>query len=213
MGKPLRSSEGVESAAHVGLRKGPWTPEEDLALMGYIERNGGRHGNWRRLPKLAGPDRCGKSCRLRWTNYLSPAIKRGAFTDYEDTLIIHLHSILGNKWAAIAKQLPGRTDSQIKNYWNTQLRRRLLAMDVDPGTCLPLSTIVSGPFPSAAVLPDLHVLHTAANHHHLLQGLVEAAVPSLLALLLSTLLPYGGRSSGGTTSVDFDGMDAAIVTA
>lgn len=79
----------------MGLKKGPWTPEEDKKLVDYIQEHG--HGSWRNLPTNAGLNRCGKSCRLRWTNYLRPDIKRGKFTEEEEQLIIHLHSILGNK--------------------------------------------------------------------------------------------------------------------
>lgn len=79
-----------------GLKKGPWTPEEDEKLMHHIQRHG--HGSWRALPKLAGLNRCGKSCRLRWTNYLRPDIKRGKFSQEEEQLIINLHSVLGNKY-------------------------------------------------------------------------------------------------------------------
>ena len=78
-----------------GLKKGPWTPEEDKKLVDYIATNG--HGCWRSLPKLAGLNRCGKSCRLRWINYLRPDIKRGKFSDEEERIIIDLHSVLGNK--------------------------------------------------------------------------------------------------------------------
>ncbi|KAH0778147.1 hypothetical protein KY290_004574 [Solanum tuberosum] len=78
-----------------GLKKGPWTTEEDQKLIDYIQKNGS--GNWRILPKNAGLQRCGKSCRLRWTNYLRPDIKRGKFSLEEEETIIHLHSILGNK--------------------------------------------------------------------------------------------------------------------
>ncbi|OAY68536.1 Transcription factor MYB39 [Ananas comosus] len=119
----------------VGLKKGPWTPEEDKLLTDYIQQNG--HGSWRRLPKLAGLNRCGKSCRLRWTNYLRPDIKRGRFSEDEEKLIIHLHSVLGNKWSSIATRLPGRTDNEIKNYWNTHLRKKLLNMGIDPVTHRP----------------------------------------------------------------------------
>ncbi|KAI0505058.1 hypothetical protein KFK09_016015 [Dendrobium nobile] len=115
-----------------GLKKGPWTPEEDQKLINYIQKNG--HGSWRTLPKNAGLSRCGKSCRLRWTNYLRPDIKRGRFSFEEEETIIQLHSILGNKWSAIAAQLPGRTDNEIKNYWNTHIRKRLLRMGIDPVT-------------------------------------------------------------------------------
>ncbi|XP_015899726.1 transcription factor MYB60 isoform X2 [Ziziphus jujuba] len=69
--------------------------------------------------------RCSKSCRLRWTNYLRPGIKRGNFTPHEEGMIIHLQALLGNKWAAIASYLPQRTDNDIKNYWNTHLKKKL----------------------------------------------------------------------------------------
>ncbi|XP_074378138.1 transcription factor MYB41-like [Apium graveolens] len=109
-----------------GLKKGPWTQEEDAKLMQFIQTNG--PGNWRTLPQNAGLQRCGKSCRLRWTNYLRPDIKRGRFSFEEEETIIQLHRIMGNKWSAIAARLPGRTDNEIKNYWNTHIRKRLLRM-------------------------------------------------------------------------------------
>ncbi|OEL31676.1 Transcription factor MYB39 [Dichanthelium oligosanthes] len=118
-----------------GLKKGPWTPEEDEKLLQYIQKNG--HGSWRTLPRLAGLNRCGKSCRLRWTNYLRPDIKRGKFSQEEEQTILHLHSILGNKWSAIATHLPGRTDNEIKNFWNTHLKKRLIQMGFDPMTHRP----------------------------------------------------------------------------
>nr|QIJ70647.1 MYB transcription factor [Macadamia integrifolia] len=121
-----------------GLKKGPWTPEEDEILVEYIKTNG--HGSWRSLPKLAGLLRCGKSCRLRWTNYLRPDIKRGPFTLEEEKTIIQLHGMLGNRWAAIASQLPGRTDNEIKNFWNTHLKKRLVCMGLDPQTHCKSST-------------------------------------------------------------------------
>ncbi|GAB2272804.1 Transcription factor myb74 [Dionaea muscipula] len=103
----------------VEMKKGPWTPDEDEKLVSYIQEHG--HGSWRALQKLAGLKRCAKSCRLRWTNYLRPDIKRGQFSKEEEELIIKLHSVLGNKWSKIATRLPGRTDNEIKNYWNTVL--------------------------------------------------------------------------------------------
>ncbi|KAM7479440.1 hypothetical protein LguiA_027653 [Lonicera macranthoides] len=112
--------------------KGAWTKEEDDRLIAYIRSHG--EGCWRSLPKAAGLLRCGKSCRLRWINYLRPDLKRGNFTEEEDELIIKLHSLLGNKWSLIAGRLPGRTDNEIKNYWNTHIRRKLLNRGIDPAT-------------------------------------------------------------------------------
>ncbi|CAN0918785.1 MYB-like transcription factor 4 [Linum grandiflorum] len=112
--------------------KGAWSREEDERLVSYIKSHG--EGGWRSLPKSAGLLRCGKSCRLRWMNYLRPDLKRGNFTFQEDELIIRLHSLLGNKWSVIAGKLPGRTDNEIKNYWNTHLKRKLLGKGIDPLT-------------------------------------------------------------------------------
>ncbi|XP_057529607.1 transcription factor MYB92-like [Amaranthus tricolor] len=124
-----------------GLKKGPWTPEEDEKLVKFIQDHG--HGSWRALPKLAGLNRCGKSCRLRWTNYLRPDIKRGKFTPEEEQTILNLHAILGNKWSAIANHLPGRTDNEIKNFWNTHLKKKLIQMGFDPMTHRPRTDIFS----------------------------------------------------------------------
>ncbi|XWS48023.1 hypothetical protein CRYUN_Cryun13aG0036400 [Craigia yunnanensis] len=106
-----------------GVKKGPWTPEEDIILVSYIQEHG--PGNWRSVPTNTGLLKCSKSCRLRWTNYLRPGIKRGNFTEQEDKMIIHLQALLGNRWAAIASYLPQRTDNDIKNYWNTHLKKKL----------------------------------------------------------------------------------------
>nr|URY18979.1 MYB protein [Zanthoxylum bungeanum] len=109
------------------VKKGPWSPEEDSKLKEYIEKFG-TGGNWIALPQKAGLKRCGKSCRLRWLNYLRPNIKHGEFTDEEDMMIWSLFASIGSRWSVIAAQLPGRTDNDIKNYWNTKLKKKLMAM-------------------------------------------------------------------------------------
>uniref|UniRef100_A0A0D6QXI4 Uncharacterized protein n=1 Tax=Araucaria cunninghamii TaxID=56994 RepID=A0A0D6QXI4_ARACU len=121
----------------VGLKKGPWTADEDRKLVNFITMHG--HGCWREVPKLAGLLRCGKSCRLRWTNYLRPDLKRGLLSESEEKLIIDLHAAIGNRWSRIAAQLPGRTDNEIKNYWNTRIKKKLKQMGIDPVTHKPLN--------------------------------------------------------------------------
>ncbi|KAG8098347.1 hypothetical protein GUJ93_ZPchr0013g34696 [Zizania palustris] len=106
------------------VKKGPWSPEEDAKLKSYIEQNG-TGGNWIALPLKIGLKRCGKSCRLRWLNYLRPNIKHGGFSEEEDRIILSLYVSIGSRWSIIAAQLPGRTDNDIKNYWNTRLKKKL----------------------------------------------------------------------------------------
>ncbi|KAG5030797.1 Transcription factor RAX3 [Glycine soja] len=107
------------------VKKGPWSPEEDTKLKSYIEQHG-TGGNWIALPQKIGLKRCGKSCRLRWLNYLRPNIRHGGFSEEEDNIICSLYVSIGSRWSVIAAQLPGRTDNDIKNYWNTRLKKKLL---------------------------------------------------------------------------------------
>ncbi|KAG6468814.1 myb-related protein Zm38-like [Zingiber officinale] len=121
--------------------RGAWSKEEDQKLISYIKTHG--EGCWRSLPEAAGLLRCGKSCRLRWINYLRPDLKRGNFTVEEDELIIKLHDLLGNKWSVIAARLPGRTDNEIKNYWNTHIKRKLLGRGIDPQNHGPINHVTT----------------------------------------------------------------------
>ncbi|KAH6837599.1 myb domain protein 20 [Perilla frutescens var. hirtella] len=132
----------------VGLKKGPWTAEEDRKLINFILTNG--QCCWRAVPKLAGLLRCGKSCRLRWTNYLRPDVKRGLLSESEEKMVIDLHAQLGNRWSKIASHLPGRTDNEIKNHWNTHIKKKLKKMGIDPLTHKPL------PPPPPATAPPPH---------------------------------------------------------
>lgn len=133
----------------LGVKKGPWTAEEDKKLINFILTNG--QCCWRAVPKLAGLRRCGKSCRLRWTNYLRPDLKRGLLSDVEEQLVIDLHARLGNRWSKIAARLPGRTDNEIKNHWNTHIKKKLIKMGIDPVTHEPLNKDQS---PNNQIIPN-----------------------------------------------------------
>ncbi|KAE8718942.1 Transcription factor MYB82 [Hibiscus syriacus] len=111
-----------EKKAHP--KRGLWKPEEDMILKNYVETYG--EGNWATVSKRSGLMRGGKSCRLRWKNYLRPNIKRGGMSKEEEDLIIRMHKLLGNRWSLIAGRLPGRTDNEVKNYWNTHLNKKTL---------------------------------------------------------------------------------------
>ncbi|GMN26705.1 hypothetical protein TIFTF001_047824 [Ficus carica] len=111
------------------LRKGPWTVEEDSLLSNYVSLHG--EGRWNSLARHAGLKRTGKSCRLRWLNYLRPSVRRGNITLQEQLLILELHSSYGNRWSKIAQYLPGRTDNEVKNYWRTRVQKQAKQLKCD----------------------------------------------------------------------------------
>ncbi|XP_058075562.1 transcription factor MYB35 [Magnolia sinica] len=125
----------------LNVKRGLWTAQEDAKLLVYMSTHG--TGNWTSVPKKAGLKRCGKSCRLRWTNYLRPDLKHESFTPEEEQLIVNLHAAIGSRWSIIAAQLPGRTDNDVKNYWNTKLRKKLCEMGIDHVTHKPISQILA----------------------------------------------------------------------
>ncbi|KAH0915196.1 hypothetical protein HID58_029642 [Brassica napus] len=182
----------------------PWTTEEDKKLINFILNNG--HCCWRALPKLAGLRRCGKSCRLRWTNYLRPDLRRGLLSHEEEQLVIDLHAHMGNNfkfmlkfkfyvltetrdfiqnpgwdrrivhsteiykvncmWSKIASRLPGRTDNEIKNHWNTHIKKKLVKMGIDPVTHQPLNqdpNSTDNPKNSCSVSDDISMVTKSSS--------------------------------------------------
>ncbi|KAL1820433.1 hypothetical protein ACET3Z_015302 [Daucus carota] len=138
----------------IGLKQGPWSAEEDKKLINFVLNNENKYQCcWRAVPEHAGLLRCGKSCRLRWTNYLRPDLKRGVLSEHEEKLIIDLHSQLGNKWSRIASHMPGRTDNEIKNLWHTHIKKKLSKMGTNPPT--------HKPHPSDHLPTDIHQNHDA----------------------------------------------------
>ncbi|GMN24337.1 hypothetical protein TIFTF001_000509 [Ficus carica] len=113
---------GVPVQVQEEIRKGPWTEQEDFQLVCFVGLFGDRR--WDFIAKVSGLNRTGKSCRLRWVNYLHPGLKRGKMSPQEERLVLELHAKWGNRWSRIARKLPGRTDNEIKNYWRTHMRKK-----------------------------------------------------------------------------------------
>ncbi|KAD6454970.1 hypothetical protein E3N88_09676 [Mikania micrantha] len=133
------------------VKRGPWSPEEDTILRNHIQ-NHGTGGNWIALPHKAGLKRCGKSCRLRWLNYLRPDIKLGGFTEEEDNIISSLYVNIGSRWSVIASHLQGRTDNDVKNHWNTKLKKKFSTSSRN-STIINTTSITPMQFSSSLSLP------------------------------------------------------------
>lgn len=149
-------------------RKGPWTEKEDLQLVCFVG--------------LFGLNRTGKSCRLRWVNYLHPGLKRGRMSPQEERLILELHARWGNRWSRIARKLPGRTDNEIKNYWRTHMRkkaqerkRNALSPSSSSSTLTFNSPSLSEP-PITEVGLEQHELNSASGCCCMTPGFVESEV-------------------------------------
>nr|KYP37806.1 Myb-related protein Zm38 [Cajanus cajan] len=125
----------------INVKRGVWTAEEDRNKLAFGSKHGS--GNWTSVPKKARLKRCGKSCRLRWSNCPRPDLKHDNFTTQEEDLIIKLHAAIGSRWSIIAQQLPGRTDNDVKNHWNTKLKKKLSQMGIDPVTHKPFSKLIA----------------------------------------------------------------------
>ncbi|XP_077252672.1 transcription factor MYB27-like [Tasmannia lanceolata] len=168
---------GYIGAVQEQTRKGPWMEEEDMKLATFVALLGERR--WDYLARASGLKRSGKSCRLRWLNYLRPDLKHGRMNGQEEEIILQLHARWGNKWSKIARKLPGRTDNEIKNYWRTHLRKKAQIREQEETVRRQLGT---------AIRDDAHEFSTQSSETH---GSAKENMCTTSAAALDVCLPIG----------------------
>lgn len=119
---PTQIAARWEKCLNPDLIKGPFTAEEDVLILQFVEKNGPH--SWPNISKMI-PNRSPKQCRERWFNHLNPDVLKSAWTYEEDSLIFEQYNIHGPKWSLISKAIPGRTDNAVKNRWHSSITKRI----------------------------------------------------------------------------------------